>query len=143
MNTFVQTDRRLRASKMSASEQAIAIDGIYEMGFELLEADRWLEAGDVFRAMLLLAPSDERAWMALAECHERLGQLDVAIELYSMGVLAVANAVRCRLALARALTERGDWQNVDSVLDEAESTAEKLDDETLIQLVRRERGGRS
>lgn len=126
-----------------ASNDAEAIEGIYAVGYDFIERENWGDASDVFRAMLLLAPRDERAWVALGQCHERQGQEQIAVELYSMGILAIPTAVRCRIALARALEARGDSMNADSVLDAAENIASESNEDELVDLVRRERGGRS
>lgn len=128
---------------LTDDEKASALEGIYAVGYDLIEQESWSVASDVFRAMVLLAPSDERGWLALGTCHENLSQRDTAIELYSLGMLATPKGVRCRLALSRALTERGDHLHAESVLDAAEAVAEASDDETLIRLVKKERGGRS
>jgi Flp pilus assembly protein TadD len=114
-------------------------DGLYSVGFSMLEAERWRDAADVFRAMVLTCPRDERSWIALGRCHEELGQLDVAVELYSLGTLCVGNAVRCRVALSRSLRLRGDDANAGAVLEAAEAAAESEDSAELIALVERER----
>src|SRR5262245_24699130 len=37
-------------------------DGLYAVGFGMIDAERWSDAADVFRAMMLACPDDERAW---------------------------------------------------------------------------------
>lgn len=124
---------------MSPDNLTEAAEAIYATGHLLLEQDRLRDAADVFRAMLLLFPSDERAWLALGVAHERMGQDAVAIELFSMGILAVPGAVRTRIALANALRNAGRDSDADAVFDAAEENAEASDDSELVKLVGRAR----
>ena len=125
----------------SARQFSALADGLYSIGFSMLEADRWKDAADVFRAMVLTAPRDERSWVALGKCHEELGQADVAVELYSLGTLCIPDGVRCRIALSRALRERGDDLNAESVMDAAAALAADSDDDDLRRLTDAERSG--
>ena len=79
--------------------------------------------------------------MALGKCHEELGQPEVAVELYSLGTLCVPDGVRCRVALSRALRERGDDLNADSVMDAAAALAADSDDDELRRLTETNRRG--
>jgi tetratricopeptide (TPR) repeat protein len=114
-------------------------DRFYSVGFQMLEAERWRDAADVFRAMVLTWPRDERSWIALGRCHEEMGQAEVAVELYSLGTLCAPASVRCRLALGRALAARGADEQAAAVLDAAEAAADQTGDPDLISLVERER----
>lgn len=125
----------------SARQFTALADGLYSIGHSMLEADRWRDAADVFRAMVLTAPRDERSWVALGKCHEELGQPEVAVELYSLGTLCVPDGVRCRVALSRALRERGDDLNADSVMDAAAALAADSDDDELRRLTETNRRG--
>lgn len=119
-------------------ERAVA-DALYAIAHGLLHDERWREAADVLRAMMLAVPRDERAWLGLGRCHEELAQPEVALELYNMGALLALQGVRCRLASARVLRDRGMPHEADVALDMAEWLAEQSDDETLASLVARER----
>lgn len=114
-------------------------EAVYALGFQMLERERWADGADVFRAMMMAFPSDERAWLGLGRCHEQLGQVPVAINLYALACAAVRDTVRCRLALARALRHSGRDDESDEALDSAEAAAERVDDPHLHALVVHER----
>lgn len=116
------------------ADPAVA-DAIYALAFAMIEAEQWADALDVLRAMLLAWPTDERGWLGLAHCHEQRGQVDVAIELYSLAIASVSRPVRARVGLARLLRERGSWRDADDLLDAAASDAEASDQDELERLV--------
>jgi hypothetical protein len=119
-----------------------AIEAIYAAAHWLLCRERVAEAATVFRLMLNAAPRDERSWLGLGECHERIAQPLIALELYSAGTVvagdARARSVRCFLARARVLSKIG--RDAEGALDSAEAAANHAGDDDLIALVRRERG---
>jgi tetratricopeptide (TPR) repeat protein len=115
-------------------------EAIYAAGHWLLSEERFADAAKVFRVMLSADPKDERGWLALGECHERIGQPRIALELYGTGsVLAVA-AVRCHLARARALRLLDRDDEADAALETAAEMAAERDDDELVALVAREMG---
>ncbi len=59
-----------------------AFEAFYAAGHWLYSQRRFEDAVTVFRAVIRLAPSDERGWLALGACHEALDRHDVALELY-------------------------------------------------------------
>jgi hypothetical protein len=117
------------------------VEAIYAAGHWLLSRDRVADAAEVFRVMLKAAPRDERAWLGLGECHERISQPLIALELYGAGtvvaVVAGARSVRCFLARARILSKVG--RDADGALDAADVAADQAGDEELMALARRER----
>src|SRR5580658_4201410 len=117
------------------------IEAIYAAGHWLLSRERVADAAEVFRVMLKAAPRDERAWLGLGECHERISQPLIALELYGAGtvvaVTAGARSVRCFLARARILSKVG--RDADGALDAADVAADQAGDEELMALARRER----
>ncbi len=115
------------------------IEALYATGHWLLTQDRPADAACVFRAMALLAPEDERSWLALGACHEALGQPYQAIQMYGTGRVLARPSVRCDVARARMLRAKDREDEADALLDQARETAESLDDETLIELVAGER----
>lgn len=119
--------------------EAMAVEALYAMGHSLHAQDRFAESAAVFRIMLKVAPADERSWLGLGECHERLGQLDVALELYGAGTIANEDAARCELARARVLREMGDGRDADEAFDAAAEIAERIGDRGLSRLVEQER----
>ena len=123
----------------SVPSDARAVEALYSTGYMLLERARVADAAHAFRVMLRAAPRDERAWLALGACHERIDQLNIALELYGMATVAAAPAVRCQLARARLLRVRGSDDQADDALDEAAEGAATLDDSALIELVASER----
>lgn len=115
-----------------AGEDGVVVaNAMYSMAFDMITNARWSDASDVFRAMVLFCPRDERGWLGLGRCHQELGQVDVAIELYLLGIRAVPRAVRLRLALADAFRETERDDDARYVLDAAEELASALDDDEL------------
>ncbi len=118
-----------------------AVEAIYAAGHWLLCHERISDAAEVFRVMLKASPRDERAWLGLGECHERIAQPLIALELYGAGTVVAgapeAPSVRCFLARARTLSKVG--RDAEGALDAAEAAAEQTGDDELIALVRRER----
>jgi hypothetical protein len=79
-----------------------ALEILYATGHWLLTTGRPTDASRVFRLMTLTKPDDERGWLALGSCHEALEQQPIALEMYRIGMIAAAPAVRCAVARARA-----------------------------------------
>jgi tetratricopeptide (TPR) repeat protein len=119
-----------------------ALEALYATGHWLYSQDRFKHAQNVFRAMVHLAPRDERGWLALGACHEAVDQHDIAMELYSAAVSVAHTAPRCEVARARILRRRGLDREAQASLAQAERIAEQLQDEDLRQLVAIERGHR-
>jgi hypothetical protein len=103
------------------------VDMLYAVGHWLLDEQRPLDAIHVFRTMMITAPQDERSWLGLGTSHERVGQLDIAIELYQLGETTVTISFRCSLARARLL-RRIDAQH-DEAYERAEDRARLVDDD--------------
>ncbi|GAC1557393.1 MAG: hypothetical protein NVS3B10_17310 [Polyangiales bacterium] len=86
------------------------VDGIYAVGLGLYARERFLEASDVFRLLVLVRPSEARGWLALAASHEGLGDDERAVELYAIARSAPvcgANRRRASLQLARLCARLG------------------------------------
>jgi len=117
------------------------IEVIYAAGHWLLGRERIADAAEVFRIMLKAAPRDERAWLGLGECHERIAQPLIALELYGAGSIVAGDSrtrpVRCFLARARVLSKVG--RDAEGALDAADAAAEQAGDDELIALVKCER----
>jgi hypothetical protein len=126
-----------------ASSRPPTIEAIYATAHWLLARDRAADAAKVFRVMLRVAPRDERGWLGLGECHERIDQLRVAAELYGAGSVIAASphsiSVRCLLGRARALAKLGRHSDIEWIMDAAENAATAQNDEELMALVARER----
>jgi hypothetical protein len=114
------------------------IEVLYAAGKGLLERGQTSESADVFRAMLVTAPSDERSWLGLGACHEALCQDAIALELYAMGT-AASGSVRCQVARSRVLRALGREADAETALDRAEDAAGSASDDDLVALVARER----
>ena len=129
---------------MSASPSheafALGIDPtelVYCRGFALHADGRYAEAAEAFRVMLQIAPTDERGWLALGDCHEKVGQERVALEIYGAGTVAAQPAPRCLISQFRILYDLGCFTEADTVLCDAELLA--ADDEQLSRIVSDER----
>ncbi|MBX3127624.1 MAG: tetratricopeptide repeat protein [Polyangiaceae bacterium] len=123
--------------------EGAAIEALYAMGHSLLTQERFQEAAAVLRIMLQVAPTDERSWLALGECHERINQLDIALELYGAGTVANQDAGRCEIARARILREQDRVAEAVEALELATNIAERLDDDELQVLIEQERRAQS
>jgi len=124
-----------------AGPEKAAIEAIYATGHWLLARERISEAARVFRLMLRAAPRDERAWLGLGECHERIEQPRIAAELYGAGSIVGGDegmmSVRCLIARARTLSKLG--ADVAETLESATIAAADMGDEELVALVASER----
>ncbi|MGA7124102.1 MAG: hypothetical protein WBY94_28630 [Polyangiaceae bacterium] len=125
------------------SSRPSTVEAIYATAHWLLFRERVEDAAKVFRVMLRVAPHDERGWLGLGECHERIDQPRIAAELYGAGSVIAggsrAVSVRCLVARARALAKVGPGAEIEGILDAAESAAAAQDDEELLALVADER----
>jgi len=114
---------------------AYGVEKLYATGHWLLGEDRFDDAAQVFRVMLQLAPTDERAWLGLGECHRRLDQPNIALELLAMGSAAAEPSPRCFVACARVLKELGRDSESDVAYERAaELASESSDDELWDQI---------
>ncbi len=133
----------MRGHDRGLPSRPATVEAIYATAHWLLLRERFADAAKVFRVMLRVAPRDERAWLGLGECHERIDQLRVAAELYGAGAVIAAVdgsvSVRCLLARARVMSRLGRTHDVDSMLDAAERAAAEQQSEALAALVDRER----
>src|SRR5580692_10993833 len=120
-------------------DPARGIEALYTTAHWLLSEGRAADAACVLRAMALVAPTDERSWLALGACHEALGQPDLALEMYGTGRVLARPSVRCDLARARVLRVKGRDEDADVADESAAMAAETLEDEALIDLVGREK----
>jgi tetratricopeptide (TPR) repeat protein len=116
-----------------------AIEGLYQEGFLLHTDERYAEAAAHFRAMLRAAPTDERGWLALGDCHEKLGQLRVALELYSAGTIAAEPAPRCLLSRFRVLYDMNRPTDAERAYDQALEIATWREDDALGSIIENER----
>ncbi len=115
-----------------------AIEALYATGHWLYTQERVADAQNVFRALIHVAPNDERGWLALGACHELHGEQDIAFELYDMAS-SVVEAPRCGIARARILRARGLEREARQALDEIARLAASLHDDELRRLVELER----
>ncbi|MGA2448291.1 MAG: hypothetical protein ABTD50_06435 [Polyangiaceae bacterium] len=118
---------------------ARAIEALYATGHWLLSQERIAQAAVVFRAMIHVAPQDERGWLALGACHEAREQHSIALELYGAAAEVTRAAPRCHLARARILRARGLTVEASEAIDYAAVLAEKIHDADLQSLVDIER----
>jgi Flp pilus assembly protein TadD len=117
-----------------------ATEALYATGHLLLGEEKPAHASGVFRAMALLSPSDERAWLGLGACHEALGHDLIALEMYGTGRVLARAPVRSEVARTRLLRKLGRDDEAEHALARAEELADALDDEILKLLVAEERG---
>jgi hypothetical protein len=116
-----------------------AIEAMYATGHWLLFERRVKDAGEVFRLMVLNAPSDERSWLGLGATHEALGQHGIASELYRLA-LTLGPFARCALARARALMTLGHVVEGDEAFETALTLCRETDESELESMILAERG---
>jgi len=120
---------------MSSLDRHAACNALYAAGHHMLERERVEDAAVLFRTMLLADAEDERGWLALGACHERLEQDEMAEELYSAGAQMARTRVRCLLAVSRLFRKLED-ERADEALDAATDLAATADEEELVELER-------
>jgi len=118
---------------------AETIEKLYGVGHWLLKQERYPDAALAFRTMLRCAPTDERSWLALGACHERAGQLRIALELYGAGTAVIPGSVRCQVARARLLRELNRDSQAEDAIEHALECAHDANDEELVRLAEAER----
>jgi tetratricopeptide (TPR) repeat protein len=116
-----------------------AIEALYATGHWLYSQLRIEQAMPVFRAMIHIAPEDERGWLALGACHETQDQSGIALEIYGAATAVAPTAPRCELARARILFGRGMTREAEAALAEAARIADQTHDEELRTLVAMQR----
>jgi Flp pilus assembly protein TadD len=122
------------ASRTSPS----AAEALYATGHWLYSRQRIGHAIVVFRALIHVAPQDERGWLALGACHESRDQKDLALELYAAAAVEANPAPRCELARTRLLRAGGMLAEAAEALTEADRAARELGDGDLALLVAEE-----
>jgi hypothetical protein len=115
---------------MDAMEIARAARALYATAHWLHSEERVGDAACVFRAMVSVAPEDERGWLGLGTCHEALGQPKVALAIYESGGV-VADGARCEIARSRLLRCMGRVDEAEEALAHASELAERGDPETM------------
>lgn len=123
------------AATVPSDSDAYGIEKLYATGHWLLGEERFEDAAQVFRVMLQLAPTDERAWLGLGECHRRIDQPNIALELFAMGSAAAEPAPRCFVACARVLKSLGRDGESDLAYERAAELASELNDDELLKQI--------
>jgi tetratricopeptide (TPR) repeat protein len=109
-----------------------AVEALYATGHWLYTQRRFADAVTVFRAMVHVAPLDERGWLALGTTHQAQDEDDTALELYEAAIRMTRRAPRCQLARARILRQRGlHGQALDIAAEAARDAGDQGDDELL------------
>jgi tetratricopeptide (TPR) repeat protein len=115
-----------------------ALESLYAAGHSFYQQQRFAEALPVFRVMLAAAPTDERGWLLLGECHEELGQEWIAREIFAAVMTAATPAPRCAIKLARLLRAEGETQSAQDALEYARDAAEEKSDNEAFAIAYRE-----
>jgi cytochrome c-type biogenesis protein CcmH/NrfG len=111
------------------------VEVLYATAFALFQRESFGEAATVFRAMLKTAPTDERAWLGLGECHEQVEQLLLALELFGAGSVACHPSARCTLARARVLRKLDRADDAQQALHEAWKIASAQNHDELLDII--------
>lgn len=120
-------------------DERTTADSFYVVGLWLVQLQRHRDAAAVARALVRLAPHDERSWVLLGACHEQNEQLDLALEMYGVGRALASPAPRCELARARLLRMRGMEADAHDAYALATGSARQIGDDELARSIERER----
>lgn len=116
------------------------LEALYALGHRLLVEDEAPRtAVPIFRVMVTCAPTDERAWVGLGECHVQMDQEDIALEIFGAGTFAVDHAPHLHLARARIFARQRRLQEATEAWREAATLAAQARDAQLATLVRSEK----
>jgi tetratricopeptide (TPR) repeat protein len=115
------------------------VEALYATGHRLLSRDRFADAACVYRVMLTYVPQDERGWLALGACHEGLGQIDLALQLYAAGRALARGGGRCDLARSRLFRVLGKIEEAEAAMLRARRRAVTTDDHELLALLNEEK----
>jgi hypothetical protein len=139
----------MELAQFSAQMRAVSpeapptVEAIYAAGHWLLEQEQPENAARVFRVMVHAAPGDERGWLGLGECHRRIGQHRIALELLGTGSVVASPSPRCEIARGRALRALEREDEAETAFERAMDLADACDDEELFAIAVAEKGGRS
>ena len=64
------------------------LEGLYTLGYNLYTSGNFMDAETVFQALCLYKHSEVRFWMGLAGCRQANGNLQGAVDAYSMAGVA-------------------------------------------------------
>jgi hypothetical protein len=121
---------------MDATQTKRAVHALYATAHWLHLQERTSDAACVFRAMVCVAPEDERGWLGLGTCHEALEQPGVALAIYESGGV-VACGARCEIARSRLLRRLGRADEADGALSNAADLAADTETMELVESERR------
>ena len=110
-----------------------AVDALYAAGHWLFEQGRCEDAGRLFRAHVLAAPMDERAWLGLGASEAHAGRTSNALKVYAMGAMAIPRGAHCCLAAARLMAAGGEREGALAAFDRAQEIAEVSGDDELLE----------
>jgi glutathione synthase/RimK-type ligase-like ATP-grasp enzyme len=80
------------------------------LGRLLFERERFADAGPFLRAAAERAPADHVALVNLADLHARLGEPEIAFDLYYSALATQPDSLHAHLGLAKLFEERGAWE---------------------------------
>lgn len=115
-----------------------AKESLYAFAYTMLHGEQLATAVHAFRVFVRCAPTDERGWLGLGACHEKLDQLDIAAELFGAGAMVSSpTSARCLLAFAQVSEDRGA---AFEALTQAAQAAEMNGDDATLRLAEQQRG---
>jgi len=138
MKPHTNTQGCVESCASSDADRARQIEALYQVAYERIGREQFRDAATLLRLMLYLAPEDERAWLGLGICHQKIGQLQVAQQLYAAGAAATGGSPKCCFALARILREQEAWSEAADAFEAAADAAERVGNESLARAARNE-----
>jgi len=101
-NLLLKSETLQRAFAVSDQE----MESLYEEAYAFYEQNKFVQAADLFRWLVLLNPYVERSWMGLAACQQLLKLYENALKAYAIATLLDKNdplphfhAFECYVAL--------------------------------------------
>lgn len=102
------------------------LEGLYSLGYNLYTSGNFTDAQTIFQALCLYKHSEVRFWMGLAGCRQANGNLQGAVDAYSMaGVAGGLSDPSPFLYAANCYIKLGDKENAIGALQGLLTLGEK------------------
>jgi tetratricopeptide (TPR) repeat protein len=114
----------------------LEVDGLYAIGRLFYDREDYARSADVFRLLCLTAPSSARSWLALAACHEAVGDEERALRLYVIAAESDRSneAATALLYAARLHDRRGENDELNEIIDHFDERFGETAEPSLLSL---------
>lgn len=100
-------DEALRCLKKALVKDSLNPDLIYNLGYALMELERFAEAIAQFKRLTALHPGHGMGWQMLGEAHRHAGNLEMALPAYHRAIILLPDWFHPYGALGSALRDLG------------------------------------